>query len=66
MTLDFFLQHRFQQVSMAMPLIFRAMTEQRDGLFLGEMLEETQREFLAVILYSFITPIDLARFTEFL
>jgi hypothetical protein len=51
---------------MAMRLVFSAMAEQGHRLILGEMLQEAQGEFLAVILDSLISPIERAAFAHFL
>lgn len=51
---------------MAMPLFFRAMTKQGDGLLLGQVLEQPQCKLLTVILDSFVTGIDTARLEQLL
>lgn len=51
---------------MAMLLVFGAMAQQRHGLVLGKMLQETQSEFLAMIFDSLVAAIDRAVLTQFL
>ena len=51
---------------MTMPLLFRAMTKECDCLLLCQMLEETQRELLTVVLNSSIPSIDLTGVPKFL
>ena len=49
-----------------MLLLFRAMTQQSDRVGLGQLLEQAQREFLAVILDRSIFPVNRPTFEEFL
>lgn len=51
---------------MALLLVLGAMTKQRHGSSLRQMLEKSQREFLAVIFYSFVPAIDPARLSQFI
>ena len=60
--LDFLFQQRLQQMSMAMPLLLSAMTKQRNGLLLRQVLKQTQRELLPVILDSLVPRIYTAGF----
>ena len=47
-------------------LLLGAMAQQRHGPVPGEMLEETQGEFLAVIFNSLVTAVDRAAQAQFL
>lgn len=49
-----------------MRLVFSAMAEQRHRLIFGEMLQEAESEFLAMILDSLIAAIDRPAFPQFL
>ena len=51
---------------MTMPLIFRAMTKQREGLLLRQVLKQTQGEFLSVVFDSLVPRIDSAAFHKLL
>ena len=50
---------------MTMPLIFRAMTKQRDGLLLRQMLKQPQGELLSVVFDSLVSRIYAAGFLQF-
>src|SRR5256885_3133265 len=60
--LDFFREERLQEMAMTMRLIFRAMTKQREGLLLRQVLKQTQGEFLSVVFDSLVPRIYPAGF----
>ena len=59
-------EQRFQQVPMAILLVFGAMAQQRYSVVLRKVLQEAQSELLAVIFDSLVAAINRSALTQFL
>jgi hypothetical protein len=50
----------FEDMSVALPLLFRALTHEGYGAVPGQVLDQAQRKLLAMVFYSLTVQIDWA------